>query len=96
MWCCGHVMLIVFILNRYFMNCNAQMFLYVDSDRIAEYDMKLMDIDSDTLGIPETEYDARVTMASSKFTRIVRDLSQRGESVRIEVGKEGVWFAREQ
>ena len=89
-------MLIVFILNRYFMNFNAQMFLYVDSDRIAEYDMKLMDIDSDTLGIPETEYDARVTMASSKFTRIVRDLSQLGESVRIEVSKEGVRFASEQ
>ncbi|KAF8808762.1 proliferating cell nuclear antigen [Phlegmacium glaucopus] len=66
-----------------------------NSDRIAEYDMKLMDIDSDTLGIPDTEYDARVTMASSEFTRIVRDLSQLGESVRIEVSKEGVRFASE-
>jgi proliferating cell nuclear antigen len=35
-----------------------------DSDRIAEYDMKLMDIDADTLNIPETEYDARVTLPS--------------------------------
>jgi len=66
-----------------------------NSDRIAEYDMKLMDIDSDTLGIPETEYEARVTMASSEFSRIVRDLSQLGESVRIEVSKEGVRFASE-
>ena len=57
--------------------------------------MKLMDIDSDTLGIPDTEYDARVTMPSSEFTRIVRDLSQLGESVRIEVSKEGVRFASE-
>ena len=57
--------------------------------------MKLMDIDSDTLGIPETEYEARVTMPSSEFTRIVRDLSQLGESVRIEVSKEGVRFASE-
>jgi len=57
--------------------------------------MKLMDIDSDTLGIPDTEYDARVTMSSSEFTRIVRDLSQLGESVRIEVSKEGVRFASE-
>ncbi|KAF8221297.1 proliferating cell nuclear antigen [Tricholoma matsutake] len=65
------------------------------SDRIAEYDMKLMDIDSDTLGIPDTDYDARVTLASSEFTRIVRDLSQLGESVRIEVSKEGVRFASE-
>ncbi|KAK0244407.1 proliferating cell nuclear antigen, N-terminal domain-containing protein [Armillaria nabsnona] len=63
------------------------------TDRIAEYDMKLMDIDSDTLGIPETDYDARVTMASVEFSRIVRDLSLLGESVRIEVSKEGVRFA---
>ncbi|KAG1880838.1 proliferating cell nuclear antigen, N-terminal domain-containing protein [Suillus subluteus] len=58
------------------------------SDRIAEYDMKLMDIDAETLGIPDTEYDARVTMTASEFTRIVRDLSQLGES-------EGVRFASE-
>lgn len=64
-----------------------------DSDRIAEYDMKLMDIDSDTLGIPDTDYDARVTMPASEFARIVRDLSLLGESVRIEVSKEGVRFA---
>ncbi|GJE96300.1 proliferating cell nuclear antigen [Phanerochaete sordida] len=66
-----------------------------NTDRIAEYDMKLMDIDSDTLGIPDTDYDARVTMPSSEFSRIVRDLSQLGESVRIEVSKEGVRFASE-
>lgn len=66
-----------------------------DSDRIAEYDMKLMDIDAETLGIPDTEYDARVTMTASEFTRIVRDLSQLGESVKIEVSKEGVRFASE-
>ncbi|THH02950.1 hypothetical protein EW145_g6663 [Phellinidium pouzarii] len=64
-----------------------------NSDRIAEYDMKLMDIDADTLGIPDTEYDARVTMPSSEFARIVRDLAQLGESVRIDVSKEGVRFA---
>ncbi|EMD36104.1 hypothetical protein CERSUDRAFT_116007 [Gelatoporia subvermispora B] len=63
-----------------------------NTDRIAEYEMKLMDIDSDTLGIPDTEYDARVTMPSGEFARIVRDLSQLGESVRIEVSKEGVRF----
>lgn len=55
--------------------------------------MKLMDIDADTLGIPDTEYDARVTMLAGEFTRIVRDLSSLGESVRIEVSKEGVRFA---
>ncbi|KAF8123575.1 proliferating cell nuclear antigen, N-terminal domain-containing protein [Boletus edulis] len=64
-----------------------------NSDRIAEYDMKLMDIDAENLGIPDTDYDARVTMPSNEFTRIVRDLSLLGESVRIEVSKEGVRFA---
>ncbi|KAI0058159.1 proliferating cell nuclear antigen [Artomyces pyxidatus] len=64
-----------------------------NADRIAEYDMKLMDIDSDTLGIPDTDYEARVTMPAAEFTRIVRDLSNLGESVRIEVSKEGVRFA---
>ena len=62
-------------------------------DRVSEYDMKLMDIDADTLGIPETDYDARITMISGEFSRIVRDLNTLGESVRIEVSKEGVRFA---
>ena len=75
-------------LHRYF-----YFTVWLDSDRIAEYDMKLMDIDADTLNIPETEYDARVTLPSAEFSRIVRDLSQLGESVRIEVSKEGVRFA---
>ncbi|PPQ93505.1 hypothetical protein CVT25_005203 [Psilocybe cyanescens] len=66
-----------------------------NSDRIAEYDMKLMDIDADSLTIPETEYGARVALPSSEFTRIVCDLSQLGESVRIEVSKEGVRFAND-
>jgi proliferating cell nuclear antigen len=55
--------------------------------------MKLMDIDSDTLGIPDTDYDARVTMPANEFSRIVKDLASLGESVRIEVSKEGVRFA---
>ena len=34
-------------------------------------------------------------MASSEFTRIVRDLSQLGDSVCIEVSKEGIRFGSE-
>lgn len=52
-----------------------------------------MDIDTDALGIPDTEYDACITMSAGEFGRICRDLSQLGESVRIEVSKEGVRFA---
>ena len=54
-----------------------------------------MDIDQETLGIPATEYDAKITLSSSEFARICRDLQQLGESVRIEVSKEGVRFISE-
>ncbi|KAF5369232.1 hypothetical protein D9757_010041 [Collybiopsis confluens] len=64
-----------------------------NSDRISSYDLKLMDIDAETLGIPKTSYEARVVLSSSEFGRIVRDLSLLGDSVRIEVSKEGVRFA---
>ncbi|KAF2435867.1 proliferating cell nuclear antigen [Tothia fuscella] len=64
-----------------------------DSDRISEYDIKLMDIDQEHLGIPDTEYGAVVKMPSSEFLRICRDLSAISESVTIECTKEGVKFS---
>jgi proliferating cell nuclear antigen len=51
-----------------------------DRDRISEYDIKLMDIDQEHLGIPETEYAATVTMPATEFQRICRDLSALSES----------------
>jgi proliferating cell nuclear antigen len=54
-----------------------------------------MDIDTDTLSIPDTEYDVCVTMPSAEFARIVRDLSALGESVKIDVSKDGVRFSAE-
>lgn len=57
--------------------------------------MKLLDIDSEHLGIPDTQYDAVVRMSSAEFSRITRDLGSLGESVKIEVSKEGVNFSTE-
>jgi len=51
-----------------------------DSDRISEYDIKLMDIDQEHLGIPETSYAATIAMPSAEFQRICRDLSALSES----------------
>lgn len=65
------------------------------SDRLGEYEMKLMDIDQEHLGIPDTDYDATVTFSSAEFARICRDLSALGESVRIDANKEGVRFTCE-
>ena len=52
----------------------------VTSDRISEYSIKLMDIDQEHLGIPETEYAATITMPSTEFQRICRDLMAISES----------------
>lgn len=71
------------------------MFEGVSSDRIGEFDLKLMDIDTEHLGIPDTEYDAVVKLSSNEFARICRDLSNVGESVKITITKEGVTFSTE-
>jgi len=51
-----------------------------DQERISDFEMKLMDIDSEHLGIPETEYEAIVRMPSAEFARICRDLSTIGDT----------------
>ena len=39
-----------------------------------------MDIDSEHLGIPDTEYSAVVKMPAAEFQRIMRDLSSIGDT----------------
>ena len=39
-----------------------------------------MTLDSEQLGIPETEYSSIVTMSSTEFTRICREMSQISET----------------
>lgn len=51
---------------------------------MSEYDLKLMDIDCEQLGVPDTEYDAVIEMSSQEFKRIVTDLSNLSES--------GIWL----
>jgi hypothetical protein len=51
-----------------------------ENDRISEYDLKLMDIDQEHLGIPETEYAATITMPAAEFRRICTDLAAMSES----------------
>ncbi|KAK4217656.1 proliferating cell nuclear antigen [Rhypophila decipiens] len=69
------------------------LFEHPDSDRTAEYDLKLMDIDQEHLGIPDTDYAATIIMPSSEFKRIATDLMAMSESVNIEASKDGVKFS---
>ncbi|OJJ47817.1 hypothetical protein ASPZODRAFT_141387 [Penicilliopsis zonata CBS 506.65] len=69
------------------------MFESSETDRLSEYDIKLMDIDQEHLAIPDTEYAATVEMPAMEFRRICTDLNLLSESVVIEATKEGVKFS---
>jgi proliferating cell nuclear antigen len=68
------------------------MFESPNQDRISDFEMKLMDIDCEHLGIPEQEYNCSIKMPSSEFQRIIRDLGVLGDTCTISVTKEGVKF----
>ncbi|XP_021601205.2 proliferating cell nuclear antigen [Manihot esculenta] len=69
------------------------MFESPTQDKISDFEMKLMDIDSEHLGIPEAEYHAIVRMPSAEFAKICKDLASIGDTVVISVTKEGVKFS---
>lgn len=52
-------------------------------DRVSEFELKLMDIESEHLGIPDTEYKCTVRMPSGEFQRIIRDLGVLGDTCEI-------------
>merc|ERR1711931_244927 len=62
-------------------------------DKSSEFEMKLMDLDIEQLGIPEQDYSCTIRMPSQEFARICKDLSNIGESVQITVTKGGVTFS---
>ena len=71
------------------------MFESPNQDRISDFEIKLMGIDSEHLGIPDTDYKASVKMSALEFQRIMRDLSTIGDTVTISCTKEAVKFSIE-
>jgi len=69
------------------------MFESPNADKVSDYEMKLMNLDAEHLGIPETDYACVIKMPSAEFTKVIRDLSQFGDSLVISVTKEGVRFS---
>jgi proliferating cell nuclear antigen len=70
-------------------------FMFEDSKqtRISHFRLKLIDIDSEHLGIPDTEYDVCIRMPSGEFQRIIKELQSLGDTVTISASKEGAIFA---
>lgn len=69
------------------------MFESQNQEKVSDYEMKLMNLDQEHLGIPDTVYSCTIRMPSGEFARICRDLSQFGESMVIACTKEGVRFS---
>jgi len=61
-------------------------------NRKQSYELRLMDLDVEQLGIPDQEYQASFTMPSNEFTKIIKDMLVIGETVNINVTKGSVQF----
>lgn len=64
-------------------------------DKISEFEIKHMEIQAENLGIPETEYNVTLEMSSHEFSRIIKDLSSFGDTVEINVSRDGLMFLTE-
>ena len=63
------------------------------TDKISEFEFKLMDIDSENLNVPDKKFDCQVKMPSKEFRTIMTDLSALGDNCTISVSKDGVQFS---
>jgi len=59
-----------------------------NADRISEFSLNLLTLDTESLGIPDTSYGSIITMNSSEFSKICKELSAISETVTIETTKE--------
>merc|ERR1711933_534452 len=64
-----------------------------DDDRIADFDLKLMQIESEHMEIPEQHYKVVAKLPSSEFQKICRDLKEFGETMQMSASKEGIKFS---
>lgn len=64
----------------FFLIAYLKFFWPADQDKVSDFEMKLLKIDSEHFGIPDTEFWAIVRMPSSEFARICKDLSTIGDT----------------
>jgi proliferating cell nuclear antigen len=64
-----------------------------DDETASEFEVKLVEIEADQLGIPETSYSSVIKMPSAKFKKIIGDMGSMGDTCTITAGKKGVTFS---
>merc|ERR1712050_652272 len=60
---------------------------------IADFDLKLMQIESEHMEIPEQHYKVTAKMPSAELQKICRDLKEFGETMQMKASKEGITFS---
>merc|ERR1711972_162052 len=64
-----------------------------EEDRIADFDLKLMQIESEHMEIPEQHYKVVAKLPSGEFQKICRDLKEFGETMQVNASKDGIKFS---
>merc|ERR1711933_647976 len=64
-----------------------------EEDRISEFDLKLMQIESEHMEVPEQQYKVTARLPSADFQKICRDLKEFGETMQVKASKEGITFS---
>lgn len=64
-----------------------------NGDKVSDFNLKLMEIDQEALGIPDNEYDCVLSLKSSEFQKVIKNLKDLGDSCEIKVTKNDVTFS---
>merc|ERR1711934_682008 len=62
-------------------------------DRISDFELKLMQIESEHMEIPEQQYKVVAKLPSAEFLKVCRDLKEFGETMQIQASKDGIRFS---
>lgn len=59
---------------------------------MTEFTLNLISLDSESLGIPETNYQSEISMISNDFQKLCRELYSLSETVTFEISNGAVKF----
>jgi proliferating cell nuclear antigen len=64
-----------------------------DKNSVTDFKLKLLDVDSEDINIPDVEFDSIVTMPSAYFQRLCRDMLQISDNMTIRSEGERLWLS---
>lgn len=64
-----------------------------DKTKTSEFQLKLMEIDTETMSIPDMAYLTTISFGSAEFAKICRDMSIFGDTIMVQVNRDGVKFS---